>query len=339
MATVKVNSVFTTKAANGDLQKHYLATNTAMIADAGQPNGVPTLDANGNLVQMPTLAQVGGSNKNLLHNAYWTIQSAIVNQRTLTVFNSSGYSIDRWVFDRYGTGTLSVTNDGLVLTAVGNTSRIRQPLENWAELSTVTLSIICKDVVGANRIEISAKVAGAWVTVGGTDVLTAGVAFCTGLIPSDTTELYALIITQPAGSIKLLAAKLEHGSNSTIENDPPPDPQQELAKCQRFFEVLKPGYYGRLATIVAFDAINAYGIIPITPKRTNPAIAYLEGDVTKLYLNQGSTYTPLTSLELVQMHNNYIFIKVQVASGLTANASYVLRGKEGTVVIALDSSL
>ena len=106
------NNVMPIVKIGGNLYMLNSVTKTALITDAGQPGGVATLNENGELNQMPTLAQVGGSRPNLLIN--WYLKNP-VNQSGLTTW-TNGYTVDQWYVWIVGTGTAAVVSGGIKFT-------------------------------------------------------------------------------------------------------------------------------------------------------------------------------------------------------------------------------
>lgn len=149
-----------------------------------------------------------GKGVNLLEDWYFMNP---VNQRGVTVVSNPGYFIDRW---RLVSGTVNVTASGLTLTSG---TVIEQRLE-FAPPAQRTASVLTSSG--------SASAAYSTYTDGGSTV-------------------YAFRITASSAAT-VVAAKLEQGAVQTLYSgttllDPPPNYQQELAKCQRFFQRVSLG--------------------------------------------------------------------------------------------------
>ncbi len=225
MATIEVNSILKSKSANGDLQEHYLATKTALIKDAGQPGGVATLNANGDLVQMPTLVQVGGSNENLARNWDWAHP---VNLRGITTQVWDAHNIEGWI--TYSAGTNAFTLEvvpGSHLHIVAGSHWLQQGqryeyLPNGVYTLSVKLldgSIHSKTVIWDNNN-----------LVGG-DVV-AGL----GLFLANSIGYPYFHIGIGAGyTFDIVAVKIEEGTVSTLAHDVFTYYASELVKCQRYY--------------------------------------------------------------------------------------------------------
>lgn len=244
MATIEVNSIMKTKAANGDLQEHYLATKTALIKDAGQPRGVATLNANGDLVQMPTLPQVGGVRPNLLDNAHRTI-----NQIGITTRSNSGYLLDRWIagLSANAQGHVDLVANGWKITkTTGDFITLSQAFEASVWDSLVGKPVTLSALIGSDLIYATFLAS----TVYQNTVVLPGIEF--GLGRNEYNSVVQLVLFSNTTTDVIKHIKLELGVGQTLAhqdangnwvlNDPPPDPQQELAKCQRFCQVFN-GYY------------------------------------------------------------------------------------------------
>lgn len=310
---------------------------------------------------MPSAADVGAvdgatgqgsavriSNRNLLDNWYF---ASPVNQRGQTSYMAGGYTIDRW----------NKSADNLWLSLQSGFARLEKTAETGYPMITQLFDSDITDFLIGKEVTAS--------------VLTSeGLFFKTFTIPSGSFDLIGFdlgstnfvcnlyrgaslpafrIISKGSavvGSfVNLIAAKMELGSVSTLAhqdadgnwvlNDPPPNYAEELAKCQRYFEVETLGAYTRLANMIAYDTTTAYGMIPTAGKRVTPIISYLSGAVTKLSLSQGTSYLALTNLEVITCGANFLYVKATVASGLTANANYFIRTVSEPVTLGFDANL
>lgn len=261
MATIEVNSIMKTKAANGDIQEHYLATKTALIKDAGQPGGTATLNANGDLVQMPTLAKVGGSRPNLFINWYFR---KLINQRQASVMpGASSYGIDMWL--NAAGANIDVHDGYLTLNA---TSVLSQwlPTELVAYLVGKTVAISCMDTDGtifSGSIEYPSL---------GVPATVVDNAYLQIYIPTAANTIVQFYAKQTKN---IVAVKLEVGLGSTLAYDPPPDPQQELAKCQRYLQHLHR-YCAFVGAVLDIHTIDFYVPLPV-PMRVSPAMVNAGG--------------------------------------------------------------
>lgn len=180
------------------------------------------------------------SNPNLLDNAYWYKKECIINQRGNLVYNTAGYTVDRWCLL---TGGITIPENGGI--SINPDSVLLERLEKYQsyENKVVTVSALFDD---NTLISVTGVFSSAGSAFGNeTDpkhVLIFGVARGFGQsIPS-----FYLINRDLNTSSNVLAAKLELGPVQTLAhkegdawvlNDPPPNYQQELAKCQRYQKV------------------------------------------------------------------------------------------------------
>lgn len=173
------------------------------------------------------------SNVNILDNWYFANpinQYGAVSYTSAT--RSNGYTIDRW---KLLSGSLTVGSDGVTLDGT-----FVQILENPLPDGKTTATVL-------------------------TD---------TGPIDAQYDNS-SRTFTVTATGRKLIAAKLELGSTQTlchkedevwVLNDPPPNPAEELAKCQRYQIVLRPysnSTFGRVA--IGFGIYNKNEVIALVP--------------------------------------------------------------------------
>lgn len=193
------------------------------------------------------------SNPNLLDNWYFVDP---INQRGQEVYTGLGYAIDRWLSNGYNGGSVSLQPDGLFMT---ENCAIYQFLENGNQIlgNTCTLSII----TDSELIEVSAVLSNSIVTrTNGNWSFQFG-----GLYP----ERLGIAIYPSTGNRTIKAAKLELGSRQTLAhkdasgnwvlNDPPPNFQQELAKCQRYYIDCRANYF-----VTNIDLYGGYLLSNIT---------------------------------------------------------------------------
>lgn len=195
-----------------------------------------------------------GSNPNLLDNWYFADP---VNQRGKSAYpTSDGYTIDRWHvgWDK----DLTLENGGVRLsTATAAYSPLSQRLESSRVRpgSKLTLSFLVSEMsCGSVEVFIAQNDSGnAGNILGVAHFKAPGLASVTVTVPETPAgsllNCYFAIDAQAqggtAGSVKIVAAKLELGDTQTLAhqdadgnwvlNDPPPDRATELAKCQRYF--------------------------------------------------------------------------------------------------------
>ena len=158
-------------------------------------------------------------------------------------------------------------------------------------------------------------------------------------IGSENYPYFLVSVSVPIGaSATLIAAKLELGTRSTLArlvngewvlNDPPPNFQQELAKCQRY--QLENNVVGaarrKFGTAVAISNTSARVIIP-TPvtMRLSPTVTYTENGFA---LWDGNRYYNLTGSIIGEVTAGNVTLTVNVESGLTPGNAYILTGTAG----------
>ncbi len=196
-----------------------------------------------------------GSNPNLLDNCYFPDP---INQKEQTEYGvnlpANSITIDRW-HKRAAQEIVRIQGGYIEFEGTGNyQADIHQLLENPKRLvgKTLTFSVIAKgDGTNAPKIAVSTGAEDV-VYVPGTSSTDWQLLSGTFTANESTIMLlrcYASINTNVYPVIGVLAAKLELGDRQTLAhqdesgnwvlNDPPPNKQQELAKCQRYFVRVK----------------------------------------------------------------------------------------------------
>lgn len=175
---------------------------------------------------------------NILDNPWFTVNQR--GQSTYSITGATGsFTLDRWKMGSWAskTSTMNIDSDGIVFPAGVN--YLRQTLENdlrtRLEGRTVTLSIDYESSVASGQFGL--VVDNAWDS---TTVISLksghNVDSKTFTFPSSTTSVMAwLYAPENNTNLKIHSVKLETGSFSTLAADAPPNYQQELAKCQRYF--------------------------------------------------------------------------------------------------------
>ena len=260
---------------------------------------------------------------NLLDNWYFPDP---INQRGQREYLSAGYTIDRWMIT--GAGSIKIQDDGILIQKDPGAAYIT--FESHIEDSRISAS---------ETITISAIVDGALVSA--TGKIKSGVAasgFSSGIL--DRMEVCDFSSTPGIHTIRLVivseqphllqAAKLEAGSVQTLAhqdtagnwvlNGPPPDKALELAKCQRYLQVLMYGGYDELYAGYG-GAVNgvAYVIVPFQlkyPIRANPTLVtgYMHVDKVRIIGRSLSTYLldlgrDLASMSLVMSTKNQMIVR------------------------------
>lgn len=247
-----------------------------------------------------------------------------INQKGLNKYTSAGYTIDRW----YSRNVLFINleSDGLHITSDGlhSLKAFNQRFENYKFLlgKTVTLSALITEntVIGENAI---LEVVAADTSGLNSDALVqtkiagkTGLVTVTGQIPKTINRsginigIYFGYNNDTVFNIKIKAIKLELGpfqtlahqdsSGNWVLNDPPPNFQQELAKCKYFQQGLKALNnnitlgFGRL-----ISDKNIAVSLPIGPMRTSPASITNPTGVIASKGTFGETTYPVTGVSFI----------------------------------------
>jgi hypothetical protein len=207
-------------------------------------------------------------NLNLLINGYFPIP---VNQRGQTIYNASGsgWTIDGWY--KRNAATVSLQSDGLHLTypddgaLKGLNQRLPDAIARQLIGKTVTVSALVKDVnfpgaTGYPRFGLYAANDKGYhtqpITLLNVACESAGLFSGTGVVPDFTTafttpytglNFAASYANLNPGSITVVAAKLELGESQTLAHlvngewqlNDIPGYAEELAKCQRYFQIFR----------------------------------------------------------------------------------------------------
>ena len=199
---------------------------------------------------MPSAADVGAvdgatgqgsavriSNRNLLDNGDFRNP---VNQRGQTSYTGNGYGIDRWrVSTNNSTAAVSVGDGCIDFTsdASGTYINFTSAVEK-VQPGNYTLSFLVDDYTKAQQIYVQG---GDSASVFDSNLLTMTFSV------AETSAITVGIQKKAASStLKIYAAKLELGSVQTLAhqengvwvlNDPPPNYAEELAKCQRYYQL------------------------------------------------------------------------------------------------------
>ena len=280
------------------------------------------------------------SNPNLLDNPWFT-----VNQRGATTYDASTgtnvYTVDRW---KLPSGTLKVISDGVSITrGTGKPGYILQPLESVynQELvgKTVTMSVKTTDGnICAKTFTIKNDAYYEMVLTTGINI---GYNF-TAAIP------HVLIVNSVEGTtINIRAVKLELGSVSTLHLDAPPNYQQELAKCQRYYQRIKVNPnaivgQGCIRNVKKKKKKAQYRIfIPISqPMRKTPTLGYkdlkicdftTEGDVIIDDTLTGLERLKIKDMTIQSYTDNQIQVRV-ITSNADTGDTELARGDIGVML-------
>lgn len=279
-------------------------------------------------------------------------------------YAGAGYTIDRWkmaywnatnpkVLISEGGITISTENAASVANAISLNQAIEHP-ECYAGRE-VTLSFLLGNLtVNSTGVCMGFYVNGtAYSRVRITSADANQLKSKTITVPTDVSSL-SVRIEQDANnggagsvSINVIAVKLELGSQQTLAhqdadgnwvlNDPPPNKQQELAKCQRYQVVYAPS----AALTVAESAVTRGKTTPNfslrlpTCIRATPTVSF--SDLVVRNTHDGTTQD-VTSATIATVSNDIVVLGVLVATATDADTDYSLRVLGGGKLI-LDANL
>jgi len=338
--------------ADGSGVRLFATTKTADIDSAGSFSrlaGVDTpvqqFDA-ANKKYVDEHASAARRGVNLLDNWYF---ADTINQRGQTEYTSAGYTIDRWSIE--AGAKLKVLEDGVVFTPnPSNYNTCTQYVENYKELvgKQLTLSVLIEENTCANCL--------LWFYGGNTDNFV-----CVTMNGSD--KLYSVTMTpksnitslrcgfqgrNSAGSVKILAVKLELGDQQTLAhqdaagnwvlNDPPPNKAQELLKCMRYqlvFNWTPENFAVGYGHTVSATAANAFLPAP-TLMRTTPTISNTDGNNWNCIVNGKSV--KITSISV--WFASKICIGIRLSGDFSMGSSYPLTiNSSGANKVIFDANL
>jgi hypothetical protein len=188
------------------------------------------------------VADVGGSNRNLLHNWDFKQPVNLLGASSYTTSGTSIATISRW---RINTGTLTV-NSGYVTTTTGSIFFQMMP-EAWVKRflgKTLTLTLEKSDGTILSGT-ITLPLANPEVFTEYYAINSGGIAFSTTLgVSGSPTHFQFFRLTNTTGAdLSIKRVKLEVGSASTLVNDPPADYFEQISLCQTISDSI-PAFQG-----------------------------------------------------------------------------------------------
>lgn len=274
------------------------------------------------------------SNPNLLDNWYFVDP---INQRGQTEYTGIGYTIDRWTISG---GTLSL-DGGL---SFDGGSVLQQPMDG---INLADGVLRCVSYLDDSKQVYFGPLTKAYTTYG-------DYAFCY----DKGARLYA-VKTNPEAR-KIVAIKLELGPVQTLAhkdadgnwvlNDPPPDKQQELAKCQRYqIELFDKTHNGQayIALLKTATATETFGLISLpVPMRDggNPTLI-TDCSVSTPYSLFGvfddgfSPNKPVTQISVYSHTQTGVIIKVKGTGFVLGNDYYLYTSNQNRHQFLLDRNL
>lgn len=228
-------------------------------------------DADGNITLTPPIIGAA-SNPNLLDNWYFTDP---VNQRGQTAYNTSGYTIDRWSIT--GDFDVSLSNNGLTFTRKSGTTGFGysyQQMEKldlndvytFSVLSDANMYIVTGSLKNVNNINQITNFGAIKIEVNGSTQHVQGVCVL-------NSNCHIQAAKFELGTVQTLAHK---EGDTWVLNDPPPNKALELAKCQRYYNVLNPFAFldensdgGRHEILLQFPEMRVTPTVTIVSTQTN----------------------------------------------------------------------
>lgn len=250
------------------------------VAAAGSVNGILP-DADGDIHLGP--GDMGAeSRRNLLDNWYFVGGGSQqggrqfpINQRGLTEYTETGYTIDRWFL--YAAVKMQLESSGVTLIKTSSNGQLiqRLPMKSIVPGAVVSFSLL---LANGELYHVSGKAQ---------ENFSQGILLGTNfgwigfrnLPGNDFWE--AVIHLENLSSVTLVAAKLELGSAQTLVrkdangnwvlNDPPPKYGKALNECQRYQIISDNNLY---APYLSTSAGSRYCLLPLptTPREVTPSI-------------------------------------------------------------------
>ncbi len=196
-----------------------------MQSDRAANDGIATLDGTGNV----PYAQLGNAvRSNLLHNWYF---ANCVNQRGQTAYTGAVYTIDRWKMSGASAGL--TVNGGYVACSAGTT--VQHPLEADVIAAITGVPLTFSILMDTGLVYGTATYDGSAKSFYGNENTAVRLRI------SNMGHPYITANT----AVNIIAAKLELGSTQTLAHQENgawvlneiPDFGEELAKCQRFYQL------------------------------------------------------------------------------------------------------
>lgn len=204
-------------------------------------------------------------NPNLLDNWYFANP---VNQRGLTEYTASAYTVDRW--RKFLSDAVSVVDGGIQLEYTGTTAYLNlltQYLDDWEQYrgKTITVSALLENVSGTIGMGINDG------SLHPSNHLTnAGLLVQTYTVKANATTLYTNFYAPIGGpvSAKIIAAKLELGTQQTLAHQDEngnwvlneiPDYNEQLLRCCMSTADSSDTYANNKLTAAAVNALPLDG--------------------------------------------------------------------------------
>lgn len=261
------------------------------------------------------------SHENLLDNPWFT-----VNQRGQSSYTANNaYCVDRW--KTVGTSTdkeVKKVSNGLELKQNSSSSGAWNAIEQFIEHDDLiigeryTISILYADGTIRSKVSLPLAETTSYTRFAYTnmyqdvvvnfDYQGNGGFFLIDIETKNSTVVDTVI----------RAVKLEKGTVSTLAMDTAPNYQQELAKCQRYFQRIKSNQNGMQAFYtIATSSSSLRGLLILQENmRNKPTITI--SDITGITLYNSGTPKQVNSLAIENIDANNRYVKLTMGSSNVA---------------------
>ena len=290
-------------------------------------------------------------NENLLDNWYFVGGGSQqgggqfpINQRGQTSYSGTAlYTIDRWKLSQGAAETVNIESNGI---SISTSAVWIQAFENLGLQNgeTITLSAIIDGVLISGSTTYNASSSYLYVVEAD--------GFRLAISPqnkyfqlynsSGTSENLIQAVKLEKGYLSTLARKDEEGS--WVLNDAPPNFQQELAKCQRYFLGFSnnPDVYLAIGIGTTYTSTNSQIQIPLpVPMRINPTLTMSGkwilrgGDTSQSFSNGGYT----ASFSTLSPSVASIILNIQGSQLPINQAVELMRNNDNTAKLELSADL
>lgn len=279
-----------------------------------------------------------GSNPNLLTNWYFPDP---INQRGKTSYTGAGYTIDRWKIIKDGSASLTLSGNGITFTkASGSYADVRQ-----------TFSAEEFNAIKNQGYVFSALIDGELVRLDSPSTVS---SFSGGYLYAAENSFFIRLVVNK--SISVVAAKLEVGSQQTLArqtasglwvlNDPAPDPAAELAKCQRYQQVLRStsGWFMAAVGSRYPQAQSCRMLMSLPVSMANTPAVVVQGQMALMSGTEGidtALWPKVTAITPDSLTTNTLSLSVTVDRELASGTPYYLWAIQGDAEnqIILDANL
>ena len=283
--------------------------------------------------------RAGGSNDNLLDNAYFVgggsqLGDGVfpINQRGQASYSvgATPNAIDRW-YGINSVGTYTLQSDELVVSSSGF-AVLGQKIFNPIPAGTYTLSIKMGSI-GASQLALYVDFADSGVS----DFRTSAAAgeIVTSTFTATAPITFVRFFTDSGNSFSVQAAKLETGTVSTLANDAPPDFGEELRKCQRYLWVEKFPANTIIGSGITFNTNTIYDIVTPVAMRTGGTLTMTVS--TSLYVVYNAVYALAGVVNGITSHGNHLRVSMNNNGGSdygTLNHADLLVSYETVVTVS-----